>query len=234
LSVVAAMFACALVGMFIERFVYRPIRADRRTSTTAAPLIAAIGVSYVLQNGAQVIWGPNRIPFPPLLSSSRIQGLGASLSVAQLVIIIVSPIAMLILFALVQRTRLGMAMRASAADPAAARLMGIDVEWVILITFAIAGAMAALSGVLVAVYYGSFYVFMGLLAGFKAFTAAVLGGIGSVHGAMLGGFLLGGLEVLGTAIFPAEWKDVFAFIALILLLTIRPTGVVRDAATARA
>lgn len=233
-SVIAAMIACALIAVLIEKVVYRPIRSDRRTSTTAAPLIAAIGVSYVLQNGASVVWGPHRIAFPALLPFDRIEVAGASLSVTQVVIIVVAPVAMVVLSILVQRTRLGMAMRASSADPPVARLMGIDVERVILITFAIAGGMAALAGVLVAAYYGSFHVFMGLLAGFKAFTAAVLGGIGSINGAMLGGFLLGGLEVLGTAIFPAEWKDVFAFVVLILLLTIRPTGLVRDLSTARA
>jgi branched-chain amino acid transport system permease protein len=105
---------------------------------------------------------------------------------------------------------------------------------VILITFAIAGGMAALAGVLVAAYYGSFHVFMGLLAGFKAFTAAVLGGIGSINGAMLGGYMLAVVEMIGTAIFPAEWKDVFAFIVLILLLTVRPTGIIRDPSVARA
>ena len=228
-AVVVAMLACAVVGMFIEATIYRPIRTDRRSSTTAGPLIAAIGVSYVLQNGAAVIWGPNRNAFPPLLPSNRFEIAGAQVGVTQLVVVALAPLAMLVLYLVVQRTRLGRAMRASSADPAVARLMGIDVERVILITFGIAGAMAGLAGVLVAVYYGSFYVFMGLVAGFKAFTGAVLGGIGSVVGAMLGGYLLGGLEVLGTAIFPAEWKDVFAFIALILLLTVRPTGIVRDA-----
>jgi branched-chain amino acid transport system permease protein len=234
LAVITAMLACALIGMFIEAAIYKPIRTDRRTSTTAGPLIAAIGVSYVLQNGAAVVWGPNRNAFPSLLPRDAIPILGASVSITQLVVVILAPVTMLVLFAIVQRTRLGMAMRASSADPPVARLQGIDVERVILITFAIAGAMAGLAGVLVAAYYGSFYPFMGLVAGFKAFTGAVLGGIGSVHGAMLGGYLLGGLEVLGTAIFPSEWKDVFAFIVLILLLTVRPTGIVRDVSAAGA
>jgi branched-chain amino acid transport system permease protein len=121
-----------------------------------------------------------------------------------------------------------MAMRASASDPAVARLMGIDVERVILVTFAIGSALAGVAGILVAAYYGSFFIYMGILAGLKAFTAAVMGGIGNIPGAMLGGLLLGVLEVLGTAIFPAEWKDVFAFIALVLLLTLRPTGILGE------
>lgn len=228
-AILGAMLVCAAIGMVIEAVIYRPIRTDRRTSTTAGPLIAAIGVSYILQNGAAVVWGPARQSFPRLLPADSLPFLGAHVGVTQLVVIVVAPLSMLVLFAVVQRTRLGMAMRASSADPPVARLMGIDVERVILITFAIAGAMAALAGVLVAAYYGSFYPFMGLVAGFKAFTGAVLGGIGSVPGAMLGGYLLGALEVIGTAIFPAEWKDVFAFVVLILLLTVRPTGIVRDA-----
>jgi branched-chain amino acid transport system permease protein len=228
LSVITAMIACAVIGMVIEAIIYRPIRTDRRSSTTAGPLIAAIGVSYVLQNGAAVVWGPAREAFPRLLRADSIPILGASVGITQLVVVIVAPMTMFVLFTIVQRTRLGMAMRASSADPPVARLMGINVERVILVTFAIAGAMAALAGVLTAAYYGSFYPFMGLVAGFKAFTGAVLGGIGSVPGAMLGGYLLGGLEVLGTAIFPAEWKDVFAFVVLILLLTVRPTGIIRD------
>jgi branched-chain amino acid transport system permease protein len=231
-ALLAAMALCAVVGMAIERFVYRPIRTDRRTGS--AELIAAIGVSLVLQNAALVVWGPNRLGFPPVIPLDQFEVLGARINPAQLVILILSPLLMVALHNLVARTRVGMAMRASASDPAVARLMGIDVERVILVTFAVGSALAGVAGVMVASYYGSFHIFMGVLAGLKAFTAAVLGGIGNIPGAMLGGMSLGALEVLGTAIFPAEWKDVFAFLALVLVLTLRPTGILGERVVTRA
>jgi branched-chain amino acid transport system permease protein len=226
IGLIGAIGLCAMVGMSIERFVYRPIRTDRRKGI--AELVTAIGVSLVLQNGALVVWGPNRLRFPPIIPLQPIEVLGARLTLAQVLILVPSAILMLAMDQFIRRTRLGMAMRASASDPPVARLMGIDVERVILITFAIGAALAGFAGILVAAYYGSFYVFMGALAGLKAFTAAVIGGIGNIPGAMLGGLLLGGLEVLGAAAFPVEWKDVFAFIALVLLLTLRPTGVLGE------
>ncbi len=226
IGLVGAIGLCAMVGMSIERFVYRPIRTDRRKGI--AELVTAIGVSLVLQNSALVAWGPNRLRFPPIIPVQPIEVFGARLTLAQVLILVLSAILMLALDQFIRRTRLGMAMRASASDPPVARLMGIDVERVILITFAIGAALAGVAGILVAAYYGSFYIFMGALAGLKAFTAAVIGGIGNIPGAMLGGLLLGGLEVLGAAVFPAEWKDVFAFIALVLLLTLRPTGVLGE------
>jgi branched-chain amino acid transport system permease protein len=222
----AAMALCAFVGMAIERLVYRPVRTDRRTGI--AELVAAIGVSLVLQNSALAIWGPNRLRFPPIIPVQPVEILGARLSISQVLILLLSALLMVALDQFVRRTRLGMAMRASASDPPVARLMGIDVERVILVTFAFGSALAGIAGILVAAYYGSFYIYMGTLAGLKAFTAAVMGGIGNLPGAMLGGLLLGALEVLGTAMFPAEWKDVFAFVALVLLLTLRPTGILGE------
>jgi len=226
IGLIGAMGACAVIGMLIERFAYRAVRTDRRTGI--AELVTAIGVSLVLQNGALAIWGPNPQRFPQVIARLPFDVLGARLNLVQVLILVISAIVMLALTYFVRSTRLGMAMRASASDPPVARLMGVNVERVILITFAIGSALAGLAGILVAAYYGSFFIFMGTLAGLKAFTAAVLGGIGNIPGAMLGGLLLGGLEVLGAAAFPAEWKDVFAFIALVLLLTLRPTGLLGE------
>ena len=175
----------------IERFVYRAVRTDRRTGI--AELVTAIGVSLVLQNGALAVWGPNPQRFPPGDRESAIRRLGGSTeSRCRALILVISAVVMLALNYFVRSTRLGMAMRASASDPPVARLMGVNVERVILVTFAIGSALAGLAGILVAAYYGSFFIFMGTLAGLKAFTAAVLGGIGNIPGAMVGGLLLGG------------------------------------------
>jgi branched-chain amino acid transport system permease protein len=225
-GLLGAIAACALLGMGIERLVYRPVRTDRRRGI--AELVSAIGVSLVLQNGALAIWGPNRLRFPNVIPNVPFDVVGARLNLVQVLILVLAALVMVGLHTFVQTTRMGMAMRASSSDPAVARLMGVNVERIILVTFAIGSAMAGVAGILVAAYYGSFYIFMGTLAGLKAFTAAVLGGIGNIPGAMVGGLLLGSLEVLGAAAFPAEWKDVFAFIALVLLLTLRPSGLLGE------
>ncbi len=193
LGLLAAIPACMLLGFTIERIAYRPLRQAPRL----APLITAIGMSIILQNAAMLIWGRQYISFPPILPQGRHDILGATISDVQIAILIVSTVLMLALVLLVNRTRLGRAMRATAQAPQIAGLMGVNVNTIISLTFIIGSALAAVAGVMVSAYYGLAHYYMGFLLGLKAFSAAVLGGIGNIAGAMLGGLLLGVIESPG-------------------------------------
>lgn len=238
LGLIAAVAACMVLGFLIERVAYRPLRRAPRL----AALITAIGVSIVLQNLAMLIWGKQYITFPPLLPLVRYEIGGAVITNLQIFIMILSCLLMAGLLVLIMRTRLGRAMRATAQAQDIAGLMGINVNTIISLTFILGAALAAVAGVMVCAYYGLAHYYMGFMLGLKAFTAAVLGGIGNVAGAMLGGLLLGVIESLGAGyigtltggFLGSNYQDVFAFFVLILVLIIRPSGLLGERVTERA
>ncbi|MEO6145998.1 MAG: branched-chain amino acid ABC transporter permease [Sulfuriferula sp.] len=238
LGLLAAIPACMALGFTIERLAYRPLRNAPRL----APLITAIGVSIVLQNLAMLIWGRQYITFPPILPQGRHQLLGATITDIQMVILATSVVLMLGLILLVKRTRLGRAMRATAQSPQIAGLMGVNANTVISLTFIMGSGLAAVAGVMVSAYYGLAHYYMGFLLGLKAFSAAVLGGIGNIGGAVLGGLLLGVIESLGAGyigdltggFLGSNYQDVFAFFVLILVLLFRPSGLLGERVGERA
>ncbi len=238
LGLLAAIPACMALGFTIERLAYRPLRNAPRL----APLITAIGVSIVLQNLAMLIWGRQYITFPPILPQGRHQLLGATITDIQMVILATSIVLMLGLILLVKRTRLGRAMRATAQSPQIAGLMGVNANTVISLTFIMGSGLAAVAGVMVSAYYGLAHYYMGFLLGLKAFSAAVLGGIGNIGGAVLGGLLLGVIESLGAGyigdltggFLGSNYQDVFAFFVLILVLLFRPSGLLGERVGERA
>jgi branched-chain amino acid transport system permease protein len=193
-------------------------------------------MSIVLQNAAMLIWGKQYVTFPPIFPLLRYELAGAVISNMQVAIMALSCALMVGLLLLVHRTRLGRAMRATAQSPDTAALMGINPNVIISITFVIGAALAAVAGVMVGAYYGLAHYYMGFLLGLKAFTAAVLGGIGNIAGAMVGGLLLGVIESLGAGyigdltfgFLGSHYQDVFAFFVLILVLTLRPSGLLGE------
>ncbi len=227
-----AVLVCAVHGMAIERLAYRPLRKAH----ALAPLISAIGVSLFLQNYLQMTQGTDNKVFPHAVRGifDGAPLLGGALSRVQAVILLASFACMAALHLAVTRTRAGRAMRAVSQDPAMAALCGVDVDRTISGTFALGSALAAAGGVLVALNYGSAQPYMGYQAGLKAFTAAVLGGIGSVPGAMLGGLLLGVLEATGSSLLPVpEYKDALAFVVLLAVLLVRPSGLLGEKAVVK-
>jgi branched-chain amino acid transport system permease protein len=258
LGTAAAIPVCMLVGYAMERLAYRPLRRAPRL----APLITAIGVSIVLQHLAMLVWSRNVLAFPQIIKVSTYSVGGASISNVQIAIIGVCVAVMAALALLVYRTRLGTAMRATAQNQQVAGLMGIDINRVIAGTFVIGAALGAVAGVLFGTYYGVAQYTMGSILGLKAFCAAVLGGIGNIPGAMLGGVVLGLVEALGAGyigdftdlcqygwlgrfiddcdggghfiLFGSNYQDVFAFIVLILVLVLRPQGLLGERVADRA
>lgn len=221
---VAAMFFTAAYGWTLERLAYRPLRRAPRL----APLISAIGMSIFLQNYVQLLQGARVKPLQPVIQGGFLlyddAGFVVRLSNIQLFIWVLTILLMVIFAAVIARTSLGRAQRACAEDREMAALLGIDVDRTISITFIMGAALAAVAGVMVTLYYGVVDFFIGFLAGLKAFTAAVLGGIGSVPGAMLGGLVLGLVEAFWSGYFSTEYKDVAAFSILVLVLIFLPTG----------
>ncbi|HYA87571.1 MAG TPA: branched-chain amino acid ABC transporter permease [Nitrospirota bacterium] len=220
ITILVAMAFCAAYGAMIERVAYRPIR----NASKLAPLISAVGISIMLQNFVMLSQGKEYKNLPPMLPEIGFSFLGANISPAQIFILTSSVLIMIGLQFFVVKTRLGKAMRATSQDRVMAGLVGININQVISITFMIGSALAAVAGVMVTLYYGVVHFFMGYLAGIKAFTAAVLGGIGSIPGAMLGGFMLGLIENFGASYISSVYKDAFAFLVLIIVLIIRPAG----------
>ena len=216
-----AMGLSALLGVLIERFAYQPLRSAPRL----APLITAIGVSFLLQNIVMLVFGPTDKSFPELMKIKNLTFGPVVVTNLQLVIAGTSVALMLALHLFVSRTRTGKAMRALADDSVAANLVGINTNRIISATFFIGSALAGAGGIMFAMYYNTINFHDGYLAGLKAFTAAVLGGIGNIPGAMLGGVLIGVLEGLGAGYLSSEWKNVFAFFVLILILLFRPQGI---------
>lgn len=220
--------ACMLLGVGIERIAYRPLRNAPRL----APLITAIGVSIVLQNVAMMIWGRGYQRFPDILSTQPFSVMHASLTPTKVAIVLVSALVLSGLWLLVNRTPLGRAMRATAQDSQVAQLMGVNINRVIAATFAIGSALGSLAGFLVAANYGQADPYMGFMLGLKAFSAAVLGGIGNLAGAVIGGLLLGLIESFGAGyigeltggVLGSNYQDIFAFLVLVSVLVLKPSG----------
>ncbi|PVY81639.1 amino acid/amide ABC transporter membrane protein 1 (HAAT family) [Cupriavidus alkaliphilus] len=240
IATLIAMPVCAILSYSIERVAYRPLRNAPRL----APLITAIGVSIILQTMGMLIWSRNPLTFPQLLPSEPIDigATGATITGKEMVIIGLAVMVMSGLLALVNRTKLGRAMRATAENQKVAGLMGVNPNFVISATFMIGATLAALAGVMMATNYGNAHFYMGFIPGLKAFTAAVLGGIGNLAGAMVGGMLLGLIEALGAGyigdltngVFGSNYQDVFAFIVLITVLVFRPSGIMGERVADRA
>ena len=212
------------IGVAIERIAYRPLR----TSPRLAALITAVGVSFTLEYSVRQIFGASPLVFPIRLQGNPIIILGARLTMPQLVLMVVAALLMFVLQRYIMHSREGRAMRAIALDQRASLLMGVNVNRVISRTFFIGSALAGAAGVMAAAYYGTIDFLMGFVIGLKAFTAAVIGGIGNLYGAMLGGLVLGLLESFGTNFFGGQWRDVFAFGFLILFLVFKPTGLLGE------
>jgi branched-chain amino acid transport system permease protein len=219
---------CGAYGFTLERVAYRPLRQAHRL----APLISAIGMSIFLQNYVMLTQGSADKVFPHVLPLGSITlGESTPISTIQILILFTSVLLMVALHLFVAKTRLGKAIRATAQDSRMASLVGININGVIAVTFVIGSVLAAAAGIMVAMYYGAVNFFIGYVAGIKAFTAAVLGGIGNIPGAMLGGVLLGLVESLGSSYISSEYKDLYSFVILILVLIFRPTGLLGERIT---
>ena len=226
-TLVFTVIITSIYGFSVERIAYRPLRGSSRL----APLISAIGMSLVLQNYVQLAQGARDQALPPLYSGVIRVGPPddfVQITHIQLIIIIVTVISMAALHVLINHTKLGRACRATQQDRTMANLLGINTDRVISLTFVIGASMASVAGMLITFNFGSFNYFIGFVAGIKAFTAAVLGGIGSIPGAMLGGILLGLSESLFAGLVNTDYKDVFAFGLLVSVLILRPTGILGE------
>jgi branched-chain amino acid transport system permease protein len=238
LATLTSMLVCVALGVSIERVAYRPLRRAPRL----APLITAIGISVLLQYSAALVWGKQYISMPELISTGTIRLAGAQFSGMQAFIFLLACAVMAGLLAFIRASRLGRAMRATAQNPDVAGLMGVDINRIISFTFLLGSAIGALAGAMIVLYYGLGHYAMGFMLGLKAFTAAVLGGIGNVAGAMLGGLLLGVIESLASGyigdltggLLGSNYRDIFAFLVLVLVLVLRPSGIMGQPATDRA
>ena len=219
---IGAMFGSALVGMLIERLAYRPLRAAPRLTA----LITAIGVSLLLEYGGQMAFSPDPQPFAALISGRNVVETSSfSLSLVQIFIVGAAFALMIALNFLIKKTKIGRAMRAVSIDRAAAQLMGIPTDRIIAFTFALGSALAAAAGVLNSIYQPSIDPLMGVQVGLRAFVAAVLGGIGNIYGAVLGGLLMAFAETATVAAGYSQYRDAVAFTILILVLLVRPAGI---------
>ena len=238
ISLIAAIVICSALNFTIEKVAYRPLRSAPRL----APLITAMGMSLLLQTLAMIIWKPTIKSYPILLPTEPINVFGAVINTVQILILVITAVTLAGLMYLVNYTKLGRAMRATAENPRVAGLMGVRPDMVISATFIIGASLAAIAGVMWAANYGSASHTMGFLPGLKAFTAAVFGGIGNLAGAMVGGIALGIIEALGAGyigaltggILGSHYQDIFAFIVLILVLTLRPSGLLGERVADRA
>ncbi len=238
IALAAAIVVCSALNFVIEKIAYRPLRNAPRL----APLITAMGMSLLLQTLAMMIWKPSTKSYPILLPMEPFFIGGAVINLTQILILVVTAVALGGLMYLVNCTRLGRAMRATAENPRVAALMGVRPDMVISATFVIGAALAALAGVMYAANYGTVQHTMGFMPGLKAFTAAVFGGIGNLAGAVVGGVLLGVIEALGAGyigaltggVLGSQYQDIFAFLVLILVLTIRPQGLLGERVADRA
>jgi branched-chain amino acid transport system permease protein len=238
LAALAAVAVCGALGVSIERVAYRPLRRAPRL----APLITAIGVSVLLQYSAALVWGKQYLSMPELVKPTELAVGGVHLTDLQAFIFLLACAVMAGLLWFIHSTRAGRAMRATEQNPEVAGLMGVNVNHVIALTFLLGSAVGAIAGMMVVLYYGIGHYFMGFMLGLKAFTAAVLGGIGNVAGAMLGGMLLGVVESLATGyigdltggVLGSNYRDIFAFLVLVLVLVFRPSGLLGERVADRA
>ena len=238
IGLLCAIVVCSLLNFAIEKIAYRPLRNAPRL----APLITAMGMSLLLQTLAMIVWKPNPKPFPLLLPTEPFNLGGPVITVTQVLILVLTVVILAALMYLVNHTKLGRAMRATAENPRVAGLMGVKPDFVISATFVIGAALAAVAGLMWAANYGTVQHSMGFMPGLKAFTAAVLGGIGNLAGAMLGGIVLGLIEAIGAGylgdltggVLGSHYADIFAFVALILVLTLRPSGLLGERVADRA
>ena len=238
LATLVACFVASVLNFTIEKLAYRPLR----NSPKLAPLITAIGMSILLQTLAMIIWKPNYKPYPTLLPNTPINLGGAVISPTQIMILVVTAVPLAVLMWIVNSTRLGRAMRATAENPRVAGLMGVKPDVVISATFIIGAILAAIAGVMYASNYGTVHHSMGFLPGLKAFTAAVFGGIGNLSGAVVGGVLLGLIESISSGyigqltggVLGSHYSDIFAFVVLIIVLTLRPSGLLGERVADRA
>ena len=219
-ALILSMFFCAVLGVAIERIAYKPLR----NATRVAALITAIGMSYLLQNGMIYLVGSETRAFPQVITNKTYEFMGLQVSQTQILIFATTIILMLALQLIVQKTKMGKAMRAVSTDADAARLMGINVDNVISFTFALGSSLAGAAGVLVGLYYNSIEPMMGYAPGLKAFIAAVLGGIGIIPGAMFGGFTIGIIETLVSGYGGSLIKDAVVYLILIVILIFKPSG----------
>lgn len=220
-ALILAMVLCAVIGVIIERVAYKRLR----NATRIAALITAIGVSLLIEYTVIFFRGASPEAYPTVIKNTKIEILGAQISVQAIIILVISLVLMLLLQFIVHQTKIGKAMRAVSHDADAARLMGINVDNTISATFAIGSALAGAAGVIFGIYYTRIEPLMGVLPGLKAFVAAVLGGIGIIPGAMVGGLLLGVVETVVSALGYSLWRDAAAFVILILILILRPAGI---------
>mgnify|MGYP003617283895 FL=1 len=232
IATLAAMVACMITSFLVERLAYRPLRHAPKL----APLITAIGVSFILQALAMQFWGREHFPFPDVFPADRINLFGnVGITMREIIIMVVSVIMMGGLFVLVNHTKLGRAMRATSENVNVTALMGVNPNRVISATFMIGAALAAVAGILFASNYGGkVHFYMGFIPGMKAFIAAVLGGIGNIPGALVGGLALGLVEAMGAGYISAEYEDVFAFVVLVVVLIFRPSGLLGQRVADRA
>ena len=232
IATLAAMVACMITSFLVERLAYRPLRHAPKL----APLITAIGVSFILQALAMQFWGREHFPFPDVFPADRINLFGnLGITMREIIIMVVSVIMMGGLFVLVNHTKLGRAMRATSENVNVTALMGVNPNRVISATFMIGAALAAVAGILFASNYGGkVHFYMGFIPGMKAFIAAVLGGIGNIPGALVGGLALGLVEAMGAGYISAEYEDVFAFVVLVVVLIFRPSGLLGQRVADRA
>jgi len=238
IGLACAVLVCTTLNFVVEKIAYRPLRNAPRL----APLITAMGMSLLLQTLAMIIWKPNPKPFPLLLPTTPIDLGGPVITITQCVILGATVMILATLMWLVNHTKLGRAMRATAENPKVAGLMGVKPDFIISTTFVIGAALAAVAGLMWAANYGTVQHTMGFMPGLKAFTAAVLGGIGNLAGAMVGGVLLGLIEAIGAGylgdltggVLGSHYADIFAFVALILVLTLRPSGLLGERVADRA
>lgn len=220
-ALLSAMIISAAAGVLIEFLAYRPLRHSPRITA----LITAIGVSYLLENGMSYLYGAGARNFPQVIKQENYHLAGITISNIQLLILVVAIVLMIALQLIIKKTKMGKAMRAVAVDPDAAQLMGINPNHVISFTFALGSALAGAAGVLIGLYYNTIDPLMGMTPGIKAFVAAVVGGIGSVPGASVGGFLIGILETATQAVGLSAYKDAAVYVVLIVILLVLPSGI---------
>ena len=220
IAVLLAIFGCVVLGVLIDKVAYAPLREAPRLSI----LITAIGVSYLLENGVQLLLGADAKVIPSIIDLGTVQVFGSTLSGTALLTVAVTIVATVVLTVLVQKTRLGKAMRAVSEDMGAARLMGVNVNSTISFTFAVGSALAGIAAILYSMAYQQVSPTMGVMLGTKAFVAAVLGGIGSIPGAVIGGLIVGFSEGFVAAFGLSVWQDAVVFLLLLLVLVVKPTG----------